>query len=99
MAKTQFGPHNELMNIRPLHSLIALLPAAFLLTGCSPPEIAGSNADAIKLLPVEAAPGSMGPKIQSAVNFIKGGGKACYITKTELFEDTLKGKSGTTITG
>ena len=43
--------------------------------------------------------GSMGPKIKSAVNFIKGKGKAAYITKTELFEDTLKGISGTTITG
>ncbi|HUT85213.1 MAG TPA: carbamate kinase [Elusimicrobiales bacterium] len=56
--------------------------------------------EAEKLLNLKPCPfpaGSMGPKIQSAVNFIKGGGKAAYITKTELFEDTLKGISGTTI--
>lgn len=42
-------------------------------------------------------PGSMGPKIEAAINFIKAGGSACYITKTEFFEDTLKGKRGTVV--
>lgn len=42
--------------------------------------------------------GSMGPKIKATIEFIKNGGTIAYITKTDLFEETLKGKSGTTIT-
>ncbi len=41
--------------------------------------------------------GSMGPKIQAAVNFIKGGGKCAYITGIDKVEETLAGKSGTKI--
>ncbi|MBI5624752.1 MAG: carbamate kinase [Elusimicrobia bacterium] len=41
--------------------------------------------------------GSMGPKIGAAIRFVKDGGSAAYITKTELFEATLAGKAGTTI--
>ena len=41
--------------------------------------------------------GSMGPKIKSAINFIEGGGQKVRITKAELYNETLKGKPGTTI--
>ncbi len=41
--------------------------------------------------------GSMGPKIKAAIEFVKNGGSVAYISKTELFEETLKGKAGTTI--
>ncbi|MBI5884408.1 MAG: hypothetical protein HZB91_15035, partial [Elusimicrobia bacterium] len=41
--------------------------------------------------------GSMGPKIGAAIRFVRDGGTAAYITKTDLFEATLAGKAGTTI--
>ncbi|MFA6583814.1 MAG: carbamate kinase [Elusimicrobiaceae bacterium] len=41
--------------------------------------------------------GSMGPKIKAAIEFVRNGGSVAYISKTELFEETLKGKAGTTI--
>lgn len=41
--------------------------------------------------------GSMGPKVKACIEFIKNGGSAAYITKTELFDKTLKGEAGTTI--
>jgi len=41
--------------------------------------------------------GSMGPKVKACIEFIKNGGTAAYITKTEYFDKTLKGEAGTTI--
>lgn len=41
--------------------------------------------------------GSMGPKIKAVIEFIKNGGSVAYIAKTELFEETLAGKAGTTV--
>ncbi len=41
--------------------------------------------------------GSMGPKIKAAIEFVKNGGSVAYISKTDLFEETLAGKAGTTI--
>ena len=41
--------------------------------------------------------GSMEPKIQAAINFVRGGGKKAYITTVELFRETLAGNAGTTI--
>lgn len=41
--------------------------------------------------------GSMGPKVKACIDFIKNGGTAAYITKTQLFDKTLKGEAGTTI--
>ncbi|MCX7641829.1 MAG: hypothetical protein N2Z20_04260 [Elusimicrobiales bacterium] len=41
--------------------------------------------------------GSIGPKIKACIEFIKNGGAKAYITKTELFEETLRGEAGTTI--
>jgi carbamate kinase len=41
--------------------------------------------------------GSMGPKLQAAIRFIKDGGKRVIITQPELAADALEGKAGTTI--
>lgn len=41
--------------------------------------------------------GSMGPKIESAIKFIKSGGKQVIITSLAMAEKALAGKAGTTI--
>ena len=41
--------------------------------------------------------GSMGPKIKAAINFLRGGGKKVYITRVDLYQETLAGKAGTVI--
>ena len=41
--------------------------------------------------------GSMGPKIQAAIEFVRGGGREVYITSPEKFRDALEGRSGTKI--
>ncbi|MBD3225408.1 MAG: carbamate kinase [Caldithrix sp.] len=41
--------------------------------------------------------GSMGPKIQAAINFIKGGGEEVIITSIENAASAFKGKAGTRI--
>ena len=41
--------------------------------------------------------GSMGPKVKAIIEFLRFGGSAAYITKTDLFEETLKGNAGTTV--
>jgi len=41
--------------------------------------------------------GSMGPKIEAAVQFVKGGGGEVLITDIEHLRDALEGKSGTRI--
>jgi carbamate kinase len=52
----------------------------------------------IKELQLEKfAPGSMGPKIQAAINFIKSCGKPAYIGALEDAELILEGKAGTQI--
>lgn len=47
--------------------------------------------------PCPFPPGSMGPKIRAIIDFLRGGGYKAYITKTELFEETMKGGAGTTV--
>jgi carbamate kinase len=42
-------------------------------------------------------PGSMGPKIEAAINFLESGGKKVIITKASLYKETLPGKAGTII--
>lgn len=42
-------------------------------------------------------PGSMGPKIEAAVEFINGGGEEVLITSPERLEDALAGRAGTVI--
>lgn len=41
------------------------------------------------------APGSMKPKIESVIRFIKNGGKKALITNYECLEEAMKGASGT----
>lgn len=43
------------------------------------------------------APGSMGPKIQATIKFIKSGGQKAIITHPFKILEALKGKTGTTI--
>jgi len=43
-------------------------------------------------------PGSMGPKIQAAIDFLEAGGNQVVITSVEKSEDAVLGKAGTTIT-
>ncbi|UCE04958.1 MAG: carbamate kinase [bacterium] len=55
-------------------------------------------ADAKKYLAEGQFPkGSMGPKIESAINFIESGGEVCIITSTERMTDAIDGKTGTRI--
>lgn len=42
-------------------------------------------------------PGSMGPKIESAIEFLESGGQEVIITSPELMGDALKGRAGTRI--
>jgi carbamate kinase len=42
--------------------------------------------------------GSMGPKIKSVINFLKGGGQEAIITSPQYLADALEGKRGTRIT-
>ena len=41
--------------------------------------------------------GSMGPKIESAVSFLAGGGREVIITSPEEFLNSVEGKGGTRI--
>ncbi len=41
--------------------------------------------------------GSMGPKIKAAINFLEGGGKRVFITRSDFYKETLKGRRGTLI--
>jgi carbamate kinase len=41
--------------------------------------------------------GSMGPKIQAAVEFVRGGGREVVITSPPRLQDALEGKSGTRV--
>ncbi len=43
------------------------------------------------------APGSMGPKVQSAIRFVRGGGERAIITSYEFLGDALEEKAGTHI--
>jgi carbamate kinase len=43
-------------------------------------------------------PGSMGPKIEASIDFLKGGGHQVLITSVERMQDALAGRTGTVIT-
>jgi carbamate kinase len=44
-------------------------------------------------------PGSMGPKIQAAIEFIRSGGRSVSITSPSKIREGLEGRAGTTIVG
>lgn len=55
-------------------------------------------ADARRLLEAgEFPPGSMGPKIEAAIDFIENGGEECVITSTEKVAAAVEGGAGTHI--
>ncbi|MCK5392558.1 MAG: carbamate kinase [Deltaproteobacteria bacterium] len=43
------------------------------------------------------APGSMGPKVQAAIQFLRSGGKRAIITSIDNIESAIKGEGGTQI--
>lgn len=43
------------------------------------------------------APGSMGPKIEAAIQFLRSGGKKAIITSLDCIESAIKGEGGTQI--
>ena len=45
----------------------------------------------------EFPPGSMGPKIEAAIDFIEHGGEECIITSTEHVANAVRGEGGTHI--
>ncbi len=47
----------------------------------------------------EFPPGSMGPKIEAAIDFIEQGGEECIITSTEQAARAVEGEGGTRIVG
>jgi carbamate kinase len=54
--------------------------------------------DARRLLAAgEFPPGSMGPKIEAAIDFIENGGEECIITSTEKVAEAVEGNAGTHI--
>ena len=56
-------------------------------------------ADARKWLAEGQFPsGSMGPKIEAAIQFIEQGGRECVITSTDRLLEAIQGKTGTRIT-
>ena len=42
-------------------------------------------------------PGSMGPKIEAAIQFARGSGKSVLITDVEHLRDALEGREGTLV--
>jgi len=45
----------------------------------------------------EFPPGSMGPKVESAVRFVQPGGRAAIVTCAEQLRDAVEGTAGTRI--
>ncbi|NYB27784.1 MAG: carbamate kinase [Methanobacteriaceae archaeon] len=59
-----------------------------------------SKSEALKYLEEgHFPPGSMGPKVKSAIDFLDFGGKKVVVTSLESALDALKGNTGTTIDG
>jgi carbamate kinase len=57
-------------------------------------------AEARRLLAAgEFAPGSMGPKVEAAVDFVEHGGASAIITSLERVAEAMRGRAGTRIVG
>ena len=62
------------------------------------PEL--SPAEGARLLEAgEFPPGSMGPKIEAALTFLRGGGREVRIGLPEQLEDVIAGRAGTVLHG
>jgi carbamate kinase len=59
------------------------------------------NADAMRVHAAAGAfpPGSMGPKVEAALRFVEGGGRAAIITSHERLVEALNGHAGTHVVG
>lgn len=60
-------------------------------------KIAKANPVALEALSAEFAAGSMGPKVQAVINFVKATGKDAAIGSLADIEDIVAGKSGTRV--
>jgi carbamate kinase len=62
-------------------------------------ELACATADELSRYAAEGhfPAGSMGPKIQAAIEFVRGGGRDVVITSPSKIRDALEGSSGTRI--
>lgn len=60
-------------------------------------KIAKANPAALEALSAEFAAGSMGPKIQAVINFVKATGKDAAIGSLADIEDIVAGKAGTRV--
>lgn len=60
-------------------------------------DVIGSERAAAMLAAGEFPAGSMGPKIEAALSFLKGGGREVIITSPELLLEALEGRGGTRI--
>ena len=60
-------------------------------------RIAKANPVALEALSAEFAAGSMGPKVQAVINFVKATGKDAAIGSLADIEDIVAGKSGTRV--
>lgn len=60
-------------------------------------KIAKANPAALEALSAEFAAGSMGPKVQAVINFVKATGKDAAIGSLSDIEDIVAGKAGTRV--
>lgn len=61
-------------------------------------DIALANPLELEKLSDEFAPGSMGPKVQAVINFVKATGRDAVIGSLSDIEEIVKGKAGTRVT-
>lgn len=61
-------------------------------------QIAKANPTELEKLANEFAPGSMGPKVQAVINFVKATGKDAAIGSLSDIQDIVAGKAGTRVT-
>lgn len=61
-------------------------------------KIAKGNPEALEALASEFASGSMGPKVQAVINFVKATGKDAAIGSLAQIQDIVAGKAGTRVT-
>ena len=61
-------------------------------------KIAKGNPETLEALASEFAPGSMGPKVQAVINFVKATGKDAAIGSLAQIQDIVADKAGTRVT-
>lgn len=61
-------------------------------------KIAKGNPESLEALASEFASGSMGPKVQAVINFVKATGKDAAIGSLAQIQDIVAGKAGTRVT-